>query len=66
MAKTSEIWKVLKEDIENKKPFTSAYDMDCYVCSNEIMEGDEFFFMGAKRKVCNNCLGDMIDAVENL
>ena len=59
-----EFAKILIEELENKKVFTSNYDMVCDVCGGEIAEGDDFIFMGAKQKVCNECQGNITTALE--
>ena len=56
--------KILIEELENKKVFTASFDGECGVCSGDISEGEDFIFMGVKQKVCNECQGNMITALE--
>ena len=61
--KIDEIKEVLQEELENKKMYEASWDTDCNVCGDTILEGDEFCYMGNKRKVCENCRSEIIDFV---
>ncbi len=51
------------EELEGKKEFTANWDSVCEGCGNNILEGDTFYFFGEKRKVCQECFGNMQDEV---
>lgn len=55
---------VLMEELDNKKSFTANWDTECEICNQDIMEGDDFYFFGEKRKVCSNCHNEMGDQIE--
>lgn len=54
---------ILMEELEGKKEFTANWDSVCEGCGNNILEGDTFYFFGEKRKVCQECFGNMQDEV---
>lgn len=64
MVNNSSFKAVLVEDLEYRKPFTANRMFPCSCCGNKVEEGDEFFFFGDKRKVCNDCRESMRELVE--
>lgn len=56
---------LLIEDLENKKPFQANFDSKCYF-GCQIIRGDDFYFMGDKRKVCASCRGELQEEMNNL
>lgn len=61
---TKEIKQMLLEEIENKKSYPANYDTQCDFCTKPISGGEEFIFMGSKQKVCDECIQDIIDFLE--
>lgn len=66
MAKTSDIKAILLEELENKKAFDATWEGTCNVGGEDIEVGDTFYFMGEKKKVCQNCFTEMQEVVEAL
>lgn len=66
MAKVTnrELKEILIEELEGKKPFTANWLTECSLCGGSIEEGDDFFFFGDKKKVCNDCRDNMRILVE--
>jgi len=53
---------IIREDLENKKPFEAKFSFKCSGCGMPIVKGDTFFFVGSK-KVDATCLSEMQDMV---
>lgn len=66
MAKISDIKDILKEEFENKKAFDAKWEAECNLGGEDIMEGDTFYFMGDKKKVCQNCFEEIQETIEAL
>ena len=60
----SEIKKLLVEEMENKKSYEANYDTICDVDNGNIYKGEEFIFMGSRKKVCTNCQSDIMEFLE--
>ena len=61
------IKELLVEELGYKKTFNnSMYVFPCSCCKNTVEQGDEFIFMGDKKKVCINCQAEIIEYLENL
>ncbi len=58
--------KLLIEDLEYKKQFDAHYSTTCDECGNDIEEGMSFVFMGDRKKICIECLGNLQDSLEEL
>lgn len=50
---------MLVEDLESQKTYEAYTFTGCDCCGETIEEGEEFVFMGNRRKVCLKCLGEM-------
>lgn len=60
-----EIKNLLTREMENKKVHTAFTDTVCNENpSHHILEGDEFYFIGGKHKVCNDCFGDVMNFLD--
>lgn len=66
MAKNKDLKGILLEELENKKSFTANWQTECSVGGEDIEEGDTFYFMGEKKKVCQNCFAELQEEVERL
>lgn len=66
MAKSKDYKGILLEELENKKSFEANWDTECSVGGEDILVGDTFYFMGEKKKVCQNCFAEIQEEVENL
>lgn len=62
--KPLEIKKLLLYEIENKKGYQATWKGYCDGCKGLIDEGEEFMFMGDKRKICTECQADIISFLE--
>lgn len=56
---------LLVEDLESRKPFDARFDSKCYF-GCEIIRGDQFYFMGDKRKVCSSCRAELQEEINNI
>lgn len=65
MLKPNEIFKILRDDLENKKSFNANWHTECDLCGVDMDEGDMFYFMGNKEKVCETCFDDIVGYIEN-
>jgi hypothetical protein len=61
---TRKIKTILIEEIEYKKVFAASWDTRCDECGKDILEGEDFVFMGSKKKICEDCRGDIISFLE--
>lgn len=64
MVRNSELKEILIEELEAKKPFEAQWNVICDGCGLSIVEGEEFFFFGDKKKICSDCKASMIEVVE--
>ncbi len=62
--KQKELKEILIEELENKKIFNANRDTYCDVNGEDILQDDEFVFMGNKQKMCRQCLDDLQELVE--
>jgi hypothetical protein len=62
--KLPDIKKLLLYEIENKKGYVATWKGYCDGCRGPIGEGEEFIFMGDKRKICTECQEDVIQFLE--
>jgi hypothetical protein len=59
--KEPDIKALLARDLQNKKSYDAMYPAECSQCGDDIFEGDTFYFMGEKEKVCQNCYNEVAD-----
>lgn len=55
---------LLRRELENKKVYDASRDLKCDECGEYIPEGDPFYFMGNKEKVCVTCYDGIISWLE--
>ena len=55
---------LLLVEMEGKLTYTAYKAGPCCSCHETIAEGDEFVFMEGKQKLCNTCLGEIIEFLE--
>ena len=65
-AKTSDLKDILIEELQSKKAFDANWQTECDIGGEDIEEGEAFVFMGNKKKVCESCMGELIEIVEAL
>lgn len=58
------ILRLFLEDLSYKKDFEASRDITCDICDMEIYEGDKFWFIGNKQKMCEECK-DEIESIIN-
>lgn len=54
------IKRILKQEIDGKKPYTAYTNVICAFCDTEIAVGESFFFMAEKQKMCKACQKDIM------
>ena len=52
---------LLVEDLEYKILQESKFVFQCNVCTEKVTVGDNFVWLGSKRKVCINCRDEIIE-----
>lgn len=60
-----EIYNLIRIELLNKKVFTAKWQARCDICGNVISQGDDFFFLGDKKKLCDSCFGDLLEYFES-
>lgn len=53
----------LKEELENKRPYQANRNVNCELCREGMAEGDDFYFIGNRHKICVNCLGELQEII---
>lgn len=61
-----DILRILIEELNYKKAFLASHDTECDICGEDIFDGDDFYFMGNRRKCCENCRKLAIDYLSSL
>lgn len=64
--KSNDIVNLLIQLIENLKPFRAKWDTTCTSCGDSIWEGDTFYFVGDKDKVCTTCIRELIRGLNRM
>ena len=57
------IIKCILNEISSKKVYSAHYRQRCQACEEFIEEEEDLYFLGGE-KICNDCLGDIIDYLE--
>ena len=60
------IKQLLIEDFQYKRVFIARFAILCELCRNNIEEGQEFVFIGDKKKLCIACQMKFITELETL
>jgi hypothetical protein len=59
------MFRLLINEIEQKKILRSYKDIECDECGSPINEGDDFIFV-ASEKVCSSCKDEILDRLNDL
>ena len=59
-----EIKKLLAEEMEYKKTYVATWDTACSAGNHHIIKGNEYIYLGDKKKVCIDCLAEIIEFLE--
>lgn len=62
--KVKDILKTLYAELEDKKSYSAYKASSCDYCGDDIEESDDFYFMAGKRKICSECLSDIMEYLE--
>ncbi len=62
--KEKAILQLLLDELQAKKEYQPYRATSCDFCFSDIQEGDEFYFMEAKRKICPECLSEISEYLE--
>jgi len=57
------IKEIIKEEFENKKSYDANFRFRCSGCRNWIEEGEPFYFVGNKKRVCGDCLAELQESI---
>jgi hypothetical protein len=60
----TKIKELLAQELANKKSYAAHRDTFCDICAEDIPEGEDFIFMGEKKKICNVCFGEITTFLE--
>lgn len=59
------LFELLLEEVGYKKSFSAMNDTECNACYGTIFEGDTFYFIGNKSKLCEDCRGNLESILED-
>ena len=55
---------LLLEELQGKKAFQPYSPTECHFCGDDIEPGDDFYFVEGKRKLCSDCLTEIMEYLE--
>ncbi len=55
---------LLVEDIEMRKRYPAFVNCTCQICGSAIFKGEEFVYIGDKKRMCNSCVYELMDELE--